>query len=249
MKCRRLGLLGVTVMVVLAGVAVAGCAQPTEAVSPIQVESALEVSGTTPVTAPVPGGVTSPVTVTGMTTDTGGIAVTGDLTATTGVTSTVVLTSTEGLTPTVDAEVLTALGNLTYHIDGQDYALVEGIYDDPTARTRVHLVPMAGAGDLNGDAVDDAAALLAIETGGSGTFEYLVPVIADTGAMLAGAAVPIGDRVQVKRVAIDGGVITLEVVTHGPNDPMCCPTLAQVWTFAFADGTLKLTSSEGPALP
>jgi hypothetical protein len=38
----------------------------------------------------------------------------------------------------------------------------------------------------------------------------------------------LGDRTRVKGLAIDNGCTTLDKVVHGPNDPMCCPSLRKV---------------------
>jgi len=60
--------------------------------------------------------------------------------------------------------------------------------------------------------------------GGSGTFIDLATVLNQDGAPKHVATVNLGDRVQVKSIAIEPGVISLEMVTHGPDDPMCCPS-------------------------
>src|SRR3990172_1443279 len=128
MNVRRVGLAGAVAVVVALGTVVAACGQATAPASQVKVEPALEVSGQSPTSAPLSSDVTSPVTITGMTTDTGGLALTGNLTGTAGLTTTVALTPTELLTTTLDAATFDLLGNLTYTLDGQDFALVNGIF-------------------------------------------------------------------------------------------------------------------------
>lgn len=38
------------------------------------------------------------------------------------------------------------------------------------------------------------------------------------------ASLALGDRAQFGSLAIADGQIALEMVTHAPDDPLCCPT-------------------------
>jgi len=80
-------------------------------------------------------------------------------------------------------------------------------------------------GDLNGDGAADAAVILVASGGGSGSFVYLEALVNDKGSPKHVAEMALGDRTQIDAVAIQGGQITVDVVTHGPNDPMCCPSV------------------------
>ncbi len=80
-------------------------------------------------------------------------------------------------------------------------------------------------GDLNGDGADDAAVVLITDPGGSGTFRHLGAVINQQGSPKHVTSILLGDRVKVKSLSIRSGEIAVEMITHGPNDPMCCPTL------------------------
>ncbi len=80
-------------------------------------------------------------------------------------------------------------------------------------------------GDLDDDGVEDAAVVLVTSGSGSGTFISLEAVINDRGTPRHVASALLGDRAQVKSVIIKSGEITVDMVTHGPDDPMCCPTL------------------------
>ncbi len=97
---------------------------------------------------------------------------------------------------------------------------------------------MHAFGDLNGDGVDDAAVILATSGGGSGTFISLEAVINDQGAPKHFASRSLGDRAQINSVVIEGGEITVDMVTHGPDDPMCCPSLQATKTFTLQGDTL-----------
>lgn len=109
--------------------------------------------------------------------------------------------------------------------------LVDGRYEGepfvPGSATRpiVKLVPgIMATGNLDGDDVDEAVVVLAHTAGGSGVFMYLAVVRDNRGNPENIATVRLGDRVKVLAVEIDEGEIVAELVEHGPNDPMCCPT-------------------------
>jgi hypothetical protein len=94
-------------------------------------------------------------------------------------------------------------------------------------------------GDLDGDAVADAAVILAGSGGGSGTFVTLAAVRNQAGEPQHIASAYLGDRVVVSSVEIDGGKIVVSLTEHGPSDPLCCPTVEAVRTFQLADGALS----------
>jgi hypothetical protein len=52
----------------------------------------------------------------------------------------------------------------------------------------------------------------------------------------------LGDRVQINSLAVEGDEIVVEMVTHGPEDPMCCPTQQVVQTYALQGEELTRTS-------
>jgi heat shock protein HslJ len=127
---------------------------------------------------------------------------------------------------------LAALQNASYQgIYDEPVQLTDGRYEgEPfvpggASRPTVTFHPEVYAfGDLNGDGVDDAAVILIENSGGSGSFIYLAAVINEDGTPVNVATAFVGDREQVQAVSIDGNEITVDMVSHGPDDPMCCPT-------------------------
>jgi hypothetical protein len=101
---------------------------------------------------------------------------------------------------------------------------VEGSASRPT----VTFIELPGAspayGDVDGDGVEDAAVLLVENSGGSGSFVYLAAVLNQNGSPENVATTLLGDRAQVQSLTIEEGQIAVKMVTHGPDDPMCCPT-------------------------
>jgi|GEM_PF-3669276 len=83
-------------------------------------------------------------------------------------------------------------------------------------------------GDLGGDGVDDAIAVLVSSGSGSGAFYYLVAVMQRKGALETPAVKRLGDRIKINEISIRDGIVTVDMITQGPKDPMCCPTERQV---------------------
>jgi len=143
---------------------------------------------------------------------------------------------------------LDALKNAEYQIDLQParkVRLTNGEYREnkPPNLLYVTLAPPVAWGDLNGDGAEDAAAVIAYNTGGSGTFEYLVAVINQTGLPRHTASAELGDRIIVEAISIKAGVITVNMIAHGPQDPMCCPTQKVAHSFKLEGGKLIMVAS------
>ena len=89
-----------------------------------------------------------------------------------------------------------------------------------------------------------AAVILITDPGGSGTFYDLATVVEQDGSLINTTTLNLGDRLQIRSLAVEDGQIVLEAVTHGPNDPMCCPTQLVRNTYAMKDGALVEIESE-----
>lgn len=93
-----------------------------------------------------------------------------------------------------------------------------------TERVHAGLVDdLVAFGDLDGDRIADAAVVVFIDPGGSGTFIHLLAIRDRGGTPVQAGRAFIGDRVRVERLTIRGGKIFVSMVAHGPGDPMCCP--------------------------
>jgi len=124
------------------------------------------------------------------------------------------------------APTLEQLRNASY--DGLEdvgpVTLVEGRWEDEPNRLAVsfprdfHVI-----GDLDGSAPDEAVVLLAVSTGGSGTFTYLAVVGERNGQAVNIATAPLGDRVAVRDLRIEDRTIVVDVLQAGADDAMCCP--------------------------
>jgi len=100
-------------------------------------------------------------------------------------------------------------------------------------------------GDLDGDGADEAVVLLWSSDGGSGTFNYIAVMGRGAdGAAVNLATAELGDRVRVVSAEILDGKIILDMVQHGPEDPMCCPAQKVRRTFELTGSELIEVATE-----
>ena len=156
-------------------------------------------------------------------------------------------TSTPGLpTPLPSSSGLTVdmLRNGTYYapVYKHTVTLINGTYSENTSSGiyTVQMLDVHAIGDLNGDGVADAAIILVENDGGSGQFESVIAVYSSGGSAVQAGQAQLGDRVQVNSMDIASGVIHLNMLVQGPNDPMCCPTLAEKQSYWMIAGNLWL---------
>ena len=83
---------------------------------------------------------------------------------------------------------------------------------------------MIAFGDLNKDSIDDAAVILGTDGGGSGYFVDIAAVYNRNGKPKCIASTSLGDRILVKQININKGVIVLKMLTHKEIDGQCCPS-------------------------
>jgi len=167
---------------------------------------------------------------------------------------TVLPTATAILTATPPSLTVDMLKNGTYFLPNpqKTFKLVNGIYSEGSGLLDQYTVGMQNEvafGDLNGDGVNDAAVLLAENTGGSGVFVSVVAILNVNGTPSQAGQAEIGDKVQVNSMAIDSDAIMLDTVVHGPNDPECCVSQPETQTFRLIGKTLwltRLTSRSSP---
>ena len=251
----------------LVAVLAAACYAPAAAPEPVAAPATLP-----PTAAPTVAAKVAPTAMMTVTVKSPAAPVTATTTAkaTVAVTRTGGVTATSALTPTVSARVtatavtkaaapvppLTAalLENATYlsaNLPGGKATLKDGGFEQSTGsgatqKVVTRIVGPLASGDLNGDGAADAVVILATNTGGTGTFYELHAVLNDSGRPRDAARVDLGDRVFLRSLAInEAGAIVVQVLTHGPKDPMCCPSEETTLLYQFDGDALKRV---GPAV-
>jgi hypothetical protein len=104
------------------------------------------------------------------------------------------------------------------------FRLVNGAVTLPNQLGTVQLLPGKDAfGDLNGDGIPDAAVILVLNSGGSGTFFWAIAMLDVNGVPVQAARQFLGDRVLVNNVTIANGQVTVNFLTHGPTAALALP--------------------------
>jgi hypothetical protein len=96
-------------------------------------------------------------------------------------------------------------------------------------------------GDLNSDGTNEVAALVSENYGGTGVFVFLAVYANENGTLTFQNSTMVDDRPQLNALSIENSEIFLEAVIHGPDEPMCCPTLRTTRHYRFADNQLDMT--------
>jgi hypothetical protein len=144
-------------------------------------------------------------------------------------------------TPTLVMSELTlwALQNASYHSnDWGDFTLTDGVYfrplptaqDSPEAYT-TRMTSNLFYGDMNFDGWEDAGVILATQNGGTGHFYELALMLNQNGIPYNISTVSLGDRVAIQTGIIRDGILHLTLLTHGPDDGLCCPSQLAVMKF------------------
>jgi len=98
--------------------------------------------------------------------------------------------------------------------------------DGATERVQAGLLgDLVAFGDLDGDLIADAAVVVFVNPGGSGTFIHLLAMHDRDGTAVQAAREFLGDRVRVQGIAISGARIFVTMLAHGPGDGLCCPSV------------------------
>ena len=156
--------------------------------------------------------------------------------------------------PTVSAPSLTIdqLKNAQYQLGARDdhavVQLTDGAYQQGTDNTtldyaHVQLTDFISIGDLTGDGVDEAAAIIFENYGGTGDFGSLVIYTNVNGKPVFLTSAMIDDRPKINSLKIENGEINFDAIVHGLQDPGCCPALPTTRRYALVNNQLRLTNS------
>ncbi len=148
-----------------------------------------------------------------------------------------------------------ALRNMSYTSDsfeGLTVQLENGRYrgrlaTDESMEFEVGMLPEKALGTLDNRRA--AAVILWSNSGGTGTFIDLAIVTSENGVIANVATVNLGDRVKIDHVAFESDTVVVKMISHGPDDAMCCPTLETTRKFTLRDSLLREERAEGTTAP
>jgi hypothetical protein len=122
--------------------------------------------------------------------------------------------------------------------------LIDGSFEQGTPGsedfTSIHVSDFVATGDLDADGTQEAAALISENYGGTGVFVFLAVYSQENQTWTFQTSNMVDDRPQLNALSIENNEIFLEAVIHGPDEPMCCPTLRTTRHYRFADHLLDL---------
>ncbi|MBI5839681.1 MAG: hypothetical protein HZB19_06230 [Chloroflexi bacterium] len=96
-------------------------------------------------------------------------------------------------------------------------------------------------GDVNGDGLDEAAAIFVESFGGTGNFAVLAFFRNENGAPAFITSTLIDDRPMINGLGFEGHEIFVDAIVHGFEDAGCCPTLPSTRRYAVVTNQLRLT--------
>jgi len=88
--------------------------------------------------------------------------------------------------------------------------------------------------DLDNDGVGDVAVITEWSGGGSGTWRELTILKNKISHPLFVTSKDLGDRTIINSLAVESGIITIDMTVHAPSDAMCCPTLKKIAKYKLA---------------
>jgi hypothetical protein len=126
------------------------------------------------------------------------------------------------------------------------FTLVDGAYQSGTDTSQpgyfqATISDKVAFGDLNGDGLGDAAVSIGFNMGGTGVFEYVVAMLNQDGQPVQAGYYYVDDRARIDAMTLSEQRVVVDAMVHGPNDPMCCPTLT-------VQASLQLPLDNGPLL-
>jgi hypothetical protein len=131
--------------------------------------------------------------------------------------------------------------NSSFTIDGKQVSLTNGVSQVPAASNSATMVTTRyfgneATGDLNADGLPDTAFLVTQDTGGSGTFYYVVVALNTGNGYKTTNAFLIGDRIapQSTEIHSDSEELHVNFAQRNPWRAYDCTTFS--WSCAFAQG-------------
>jgi hypothetical protein len=160
--------------------------------------------------------------------------------------SVILVTASPTPLPPIEGLTVQQIRNADYQIGFTDVPrtvqLTNGVFQQGAADyMEIRLTDFVALGDLTGDGVNEAAALISENYGGTGVFVFLALYVEQAGRPVFLTSAFIDDRPAIDSVRFDGSEIFLEATTHGAEDPFCCPTLRNQRHYRLINNQLEMT--------
>jgi hypothetical protein len=113
------------------------------------------------------------------------------------------------------------------------------------------LTDWRAVGDFDANGSEEAVVVAWSSGGGSGVFVELALFGLERGGWMSDdvwrwrASAPLGDRVRVRALTVDGDVVEVHLTRHAPDDPACCPTQEDRLGFRVEGGGLEERGPRG----
>lgn len=131
-------------------------------------------------------------------------------------------------------------GNQTFDVDGLKLEFNNGTYSYTSKETGTQTGSIAQTS--TSPSGQNGAAIMISNPGGSGTFYYLIGAVKANNKVIYSSPVALGDRIIIESLTVtdpsenDNGIITVDYLDRGPNDPMSTtPTIKTTKTYGFTD--------------
>lgn len=146
--------------------------------------------------------------------------------------------------PTPASDYIAQMRNAQYQLGTPDslqvVQLTDGKFEQGTPGSAdfisVHTTDFVASGDLDADAVNEVAALISENYGGTGVFVFLAVYANVNGVLAFQTSSIVDDRPQLNALSIENSEIFLDATIHGFEEPMCCPTLRTTRHYRLAEG-------------
>lgn len=128
--------------------------------------------------------------------------------------------------------------DIPYIIEGQSVSLTNGRAESSGVVT--NYFGNEAEGDLNEDGVSDIAFLVTQQTGGSGTFYYVVAALKTNEGYVSAGSSFLGDRIAPQTTEISAGRVVVNYAQRKTDEPMTAePSVGVTQYFAVVGGMLS----------
>lgn len=92
--------------------------------------------------------------------------------------------------------------------------------------------------DFNDNGKEDVATIVHANGGGSGIFTHLVLFENKNREAVYTTDQYLGDRIKINNVSYENGIFSIDMITQGPNEGLCCGTLNKIFKYKLANNVL-----------